>query len=240
MASEPKPDPGPGPAGPADAPDPSATTKPPTGPATRLGPGGYPIAAVVDQQPLIHNAIAHGAFSSDFNSDFYRGRTETPIVMRATDRPDNARFELVLAERPEEVRNAVRELSKAIANQIEEMRASKPNADDALARHNELVSFLQPIAERLDGLGEILDAVIEAKPAEKGPIFGRADAILRSTGAFVLEELKAHRSSVLEWSVKASVIVCIYELFLAVGVDPKQAFAVAAAIVVGKSLTDGR
>jgi hypothetical protein len=222
MASEPKPDPGP--AGPADAPDPSATTKPPTGPATRLGPGGYPIAAVVDQQPLIHNAIAPGAFSSDFNSDFYRGRTETPIVMRATDRPDNARFELVLAERPEEVRNAVRELSKAIADQIEEMNARKPNGEDGLDRHEEVISFLQTVAKRLDELADTLDGAIEAKPAEKEPLFGRAAAIARSIGEFVLEGLSTHRPALRAAAIQVPVLACSVLLLHLLGVNSTTAF----------------
>ena len=206
----------PNPASPADAPDPSSSTKPPAGPTTRLGPGGYPIA---------------GDFSSDFNSDFYRGRTETPLVMRAIERPDNARFEIVLAERPEEVRNAVRELSKAIANQIEEMNARKPNGEDALARHEEVISFLQPVAKRLDQLADTLDGATEAKPAEKEPIFGRAAAIVRSTGEFVLEGLKTHRSALQAALIQFPVIAGGVLLLHALGVDPTAAvYAVLAAL----------
>ena len=60
-----------------------------------------------------------------------------------------AKVERRLGERPTEIREAARKLSKTIADQIAELNASKPNEADRLAQQNDFIAFLQTIAAGL-------------------------------------------------------------------------------------------
>jgi hypothetical protein len=55
-----------------------------------------------------------------------------------------------------ETREAAQALSKAIADQIAELNASKPNEPDRLVQQNDFVAFLQTIAAGLDDQGRVL------------------------------------------------------------------------------------
>ena len=102
-----------------------------------------------------------------------------------------ATVERRLSERPEEISEGARALSKAIADQIAELNASKPNEPDRLAQQNDFVVFLQTIAGGLDALAESIDRAIAAGSVEKPEpiLLGKAGEIARQLSAAVVKGL---------------------------------------------------
>ena len=164
----------------------------------------------------------------------------TMTVAPASAEPTSAERTVVLeqrlSERPEDIRDAARVLSKAITDQIDFLNASKPNDGDALARHDDLIAFLTQIAERLIGLADAIDAAINASSSERAPVLlGTSARVARSIGDFVNEGVRTHRAALQACAIKFPVIAGCASLAHTLGVDPTIAFGVIAAIMGVKS-----
>ncbi len=133
-------------------------------------------------------------------------------------------FEQRLSERPEDIRDAARTISKAIADQIDLLNASKPNEGDALARHEDFIAFLRQIAERLGGLADALNAAVDASSEREPVLLGSAASITRSIGDFILEGLERHRSAIQACVVQVPTMFLSVLALQHVGVDPTKAF----------------
>ena len=59
---------------------------------------------------------------------------------------DGVSVEQRLSERPQDIREAARALSRAISDQINELNAARPNDPDSLDRQAAFIAFLQQIA----------------------------------------------------------------------------------------------
>src|SRR6266567_3297588 len=129
----------------------SAATPPPRRPppTRRLGWMSDDSAA----QVAIDTATRQRGFAAAIASD---GVRPIPLPLEQDATPAAAVFQNRLSERPADIRDAARALAKAIIDQIEDLNASKPNDGDGLAKHNDLVSFLEQIATGLTELGEAL------------------------------------------------------------------------------------
>jgi len=151
-----------------------------------------------------------------------------------------AMVERRLGERPTEIREAAQKLSKAIADQIAELNASKPNEPDRLAQQNDFIAFLQTIAAGLDALAEAIDSAIAAGSADKPEpiLLGKAGEIARKINAAVVEGLERNRSYIVDCSIKFCLFAAGFELLHAIGVDSITA-VVAALMNVNLSKNDG-
>jgi hypothetical protein len=135
-----------------------------------------------------------------------------------------------LAERSAEIREAARALSKAIADQIVELNAFKPNEPDRLAQQNEFVAFLQSIAAGLDSFAESIDRAIAAGPGEKPEpiLLGKAGEIAGQLSAAVAEGLERNRTYIVDCAIKFGVFAAGFTFLHAIGVDGYIASALAA------------
>ncbi len=151
-----------------------------------------------------------------------------------------AMVERRLGERPTEIREAARKLSKAIADQIAELNASKPNEPDRLAQQNDFIAFLQTIAAGLDALAEAIDSAIAAGSADKPEpiLLGKAGEIARKINVAIVEGLERNRSYIVDCSIKFCLFAAGFELLHAIGVDSITA-VVAALMNVNLSKNDG-
>jgi hypothetical protein len=151
-----------------------------------------------------------------------------------------ATVERRLGERPTEIREAARKLSKAIADQIAELNASKPNEPDRLAQQSDFIAFLETIAAGLDTLAEAVDSAIAAgSPDKPEPILlGKAGEIARKINAAIVEGLERNRSYIVDCSIKFCLFAAGFELLHAIGVDSITA-VVAALMNVNLSKNGG-
>jgi hypothetical protein len=135
-----------------------------------------------------------------------------------------------LSERPAEIREAARALSKAITDQIEQLNASKPNESESLAKQNDFVAFLEEIAGGLDALAKSIDRAIAAgSTATPEPILlGKAAEIARKLSAVVTEGLERNRTYIVDCTIKIGVFAAGFTFLHACGVDGYIAGIVAA------------
>jgi len=150
-----------------------------------------------------------------------------------------ATVERKLSERPAEIREAARALSNAIADQIEQLNASKPNERESLAKQDDFVAFLQEIAAGLDALAISIDRAIAAgSAASPEPILlGKSAEIARKLSAVVTEGLERNRTYIVDCTIKFGVFAAGFTLLHACGVDGYIAGIVAALMNV--KLTKG-
>jgi hypothetical protein len=135
-----------------------------------------------------------------------------------------------LLEHPAEIREAARALSKAIADQIGQLNASKPNDAESLAKQNDFVAFLEMIATGLNHLADALDqAIATGTNGSLEPIFlGRAGEIAKQLSTTVKEGLERHRTYIADCAIRFGVFGAGFVFLHACGVDGYIAGAVAA------------
>jgi hypothetical protein len=80
-----------------------------------------------------------------------------------------------LSERPTDIRDAARALSKAIADEIERLNAVRPNDHEPQARHDDFVGFLRQIADGLNRLADTIDRAIAASRLRSSPSMSGRD-----------------------------------------------------------------
>jgi hypothetical protein len=132
-----------------------------------------------------------------------------------------------LAERPAEIGAMARNLSEAIADQIAQLNASKPNDAERLAQQNEFVAFLESLASGLDDLGSTLEKA--ANPQSPQPVLrGRAAEIASQLGAVAKEGLERNRDFIADCAIKFTVFAAGFLFLNAIGVDGRIAGFVAA------------
>ena len=190
-------------------PEPSASTAPSTVELTARGT----IQSKGSLDLSVNRAGAGGAAATDFM----------------------ATIERRLGERPTEIREAARKLSKAIADQIAELNASKPNEPGRLAQQNDFVAFLQTIAAGLDALAEAIDSSAD-RP--EPILLAKVGEIARKINAAIVEGLERNRRYIVDCSIKFCLFAAGFELLHAIGVDSITA-VVAALMNVNLSKNGG-
>jgi hypothetical protein len=135
-----------------------------------------------------------------------------------------------LSERPEDIGAAARDLSKAIADQIERLHASKPNDADSLAKQNDFVAFLEKIAGGLNDLADALDRAASANTnGTLEPILlGKAAEIAAQLNTTLQAGLERHRDYICDCAIRFGVFGAGFLFLHACGVDGYIAGAVAA------------
>ena len=135
-----------------------------------------------------------------------------------------------LSERPAEIRQAAQALSKAIADQIEQLNASKPNESERLVQQNDFVAFLREIAAGLDALAESLDRAIAAGSAQSPEpvLLGKSAKIVRKLSAAVTEGLERNRTYIVDCTIRFGMFATGFAFLHACGVDGYIAGVVAA------------
>ena len=105
-----------------------------------------------------------------------------------------------LSERPAEIRDAARALSREFTAQVEELQRSRPNEPDHLAKHDDLVAFFEKMAVGLATLADALDrAVSAAAEGKPEPAFlGQAAEVVRQLQLGAMEWLEKNRTTVIE------------------------------------------
>jgi hypothetical protein len=141
-----------------------------------------------------------------------------------------AAVESRLSVQPAEISEAARELSKAIADQIAELTASKPNDPDRFAQQNDFVAFLQSIAGGLDSLAQAIDGAIAAGSADKPEpvLLQKAGEIAHKTTAAIVEGLERNKSYIVDCTIKFSVFAAGLAFLHVVGADLLTTAVVAA------------
>jgi hypothetical protein len=111
-----------------------------------------------------------------------------------------------LEERPHDIREAARALSGAIADQIDQLNASKRNDPDALSQQEDFIAFLRRIAAGLDELAESLDRAVAQAPVSRAPLYAKSAEIARRLGNAVTEGLEENRASIMACGLRVSVV----------------------------------
>lgn len=135
-----------------------------------------------------------------------------------------------LSERPTDIGAAARALCKAIADQIDQLNASKPNEAEALNKQNDFVTFLKEIASGLTALADTLDQAVAAarEGAAEPMLLGTAGKIAEQLSVTVKEGLERHRAYLADCAIRFSVFAAGFVFLNACGVDGHIAGAVAA------------
>jgi hypothetical protein len=126
-----------------------------------------------------------------------------------------------LSERPTDIRDAARALSKAIADEIERLNAVRPNDHEPQARHDDFVGFLRQIADGLNRLADTIDRAIAAgSAASPEPILlGKAAEAARKFGDAVTEGLERNRTYITDCTIQFSVFAAGFTFLHACGID---------------------
>jgi hypothetical protein len=126
-----------------------------------------------------------------------------------------------LSERPVEIRDAARALSREFAAQVEELKGSRPNEPDRLAKHDDLVGFLERMAAGLSKLADALDqAMNEAAEGKLEPAFlGRTAEVVRQLQLGAIEWLEKNRTTVFEVPFRIGLFGLGLAFVHALGVD---------------------
>ena len=142
-------------------------------------PSASTVPSTADSSATIQNNVSLGFSINRANP----GASRTEVA---------AAVERRLSERPAEIREAARALSKAIADQIEQLNASTPNEPESLAKQNDFVAFLQESAAGLDALAESIDQAIAAGSATSPEpiLLGKSAEIARKLSAVVIQGLE--------------------------------------------------
>jgi hypothetical protein len=144
-----------------------------------------------------------------------------------------------LSERPGEIGGAARLLSRAIADEIARLDASKPNEPGRLAQQNAFVDFLQSLAAGLDNLATLIDQAIAAGAFPEKPepsLLASARETARSLSVAVFDGLERHRAYIADCSVHFGLFGAGFLFLQTVGVPGDFAAKVVAAIMGVKIL----
>jgi hypothetical protein len=130
-------------------------------------------------------------------------------------------IERSLSERPADIRDAACALVKEIRDQVEQLKNSKPNDEEGLAKHNEFVEFLERIAAGLAELADALDQAVKASPdGPPAPRFlGKAARIAEQLYIGLMEWLEANRANVAGCTLRIGLIGAGYLFLNACGLD---------------------
>jgi hypothetical protein len=147
-----------------------------------------------------------------------------------------------VSEHPAEIRDDARALSKAIADQIDLLNAGKPNEPEDLARHNDFITFLREIAERVDALAGSLDRAIAAEsPSLRMSYLAKSKEIMGGLGTFVAEGFEEHRNVIKGCAVLVPALgISVAVLHCLLGIDANFAAGIVAGIMGVKSVGDSK
>ena len=120
-------------------------------------------------------------------------------------------IERKLSEAPDDIVATSRDFAKALKEQADELRASKPNEPGPLAQYENLIAFLDKMAA---GLGELADALERAFKTATGeprplpePVFlGKAAVIARRLQLGTVEWIEENRNTVFSIPFKTAVL----------------------------------
>jgi hypothetical protein len=113
-----------------------------------------------------------------------------------------------LSERPVEIRDAAYALSQEFTAYVEELKRTKPNDSDGLAKYDDLVAFLEKMAAGLSNLADALDqAVNKAAEGKLEPMFlGTAAEVARQLQLGAMEWLKKNRTTIFDVPIRIGLI----------------------------------
>jgi hypothetical protein len=126
-----------------------------------------------------------------------------------------------LFERPADIRDAARALSREFTTQVEELNRFKPNDSDSLAKHNDLVAFLKRMAAGLADLADALEqAVSNGTDDRPEPVFlGTAGKIAKQLNLGLMEWLEANRTLVIEVPIRITLFGLGVAFLHSIGAD---------------------
>jgi hypothetical protein len=142
-----------------------------------------------------------------------------------------------LSERPTQIRDAARALSREFTAQVKELKRSKPNEPDRLAKHNDLVALFEKMAAGLSNLADALDqAVNKASAGKLEPAFlGKAAKVVGQLQEGVMEWLKENRTTLIEVPIRIGLFGLGLTFVHALGVDDNLVTTLIAGLALKKA-----
>jgi hypothetical protein len=126
-----------------------------------------------------------------------------------------------LSERPVEIRDAARALSREFTAQVEELKALRTNEPDRLDQRDVLLAFFEKMAAGLNNLADALDravnAAVDGKP--EPALLGKAAEVVQHLQQGVMEWLEENRTTLIEVPVRIGVFGLGLAFVHALGVD---------------------
>jgi hypothetical protein len=208
--------------------------------------------ALLNPDPAVEREIADSPFKEETNGTRAgRGQAVTfvndkgkPItfindngeqVTRTTNAPEHQTAgpqatQRRLLERPDDIREAARNLSEAFRNQTNELKNSKPNEPGQLAQYENLISFFEQMAAGLADLADALDRAFSSatapRPSPPEPVLlGKAADIARGLQLLMRQWLEETGTAVIDVPVRIGVLCTGIAFLHSIGADSFGAIA---------------
>jgi hypothetical protein len=201
--------------GPVSAPRPSAAPSPADG-----------LEAILNPDPTVEREIFESAFKEETNERGVAGGRPVPTGL--ADAPENqtAAAETMrrkLLERPNDIREAARNLSEAFKIQTNELRGLKPNEPGQLAQYENLVSFFELMAAGLADLADALDRALNSattsSPSPEPVLLGKAAETARWLQLRLQQWLEETGTAVIDVPVRIGVLCAGVAFLHSIGAD---------------------
>ncbi|MGP0085782.1 MAG: DUF1488 family protein [Steroidobacteraceae bacterium] len=144
---------------------------------------------------------------------------EGKVTAEATVMPGPGPIERRLSERPTDIRDAARALSRDFTAQVEELKRNKPNDADRLAQYDVLIPFFERMAVGLGDLADVLDRAGRTNGTPEPVLLGKAAEVARQLQLSAMEWLEANRTMVIDVPVRLGLFGLGVAFLHALGVD---------------------
>jgi hypothetical protein len=142
----------------------------------------------------------------------------TPLVAASLEVGKDT-IESKLAERPADIRDLARALSREFTAQVEELKRSPPNEPGRLDQYDALVAFFEKMAAGLSNLADALDRAVTAEGKPEPAFLGRAAEVARQLQLGAMEWLEQNRMTVIEVPFRIGLFGLGVAFVHALGVD---------------------
>jgi hypothetical protein len=147
-----------------------------------------------------------------------------PVIWTTDSAPKRQRasarivIERKLLERPDDIREAARNLSQAFEAQANELRKSKPNELGRLAQYENLTSFFEQMAAGLADLADALDRAF-ASPGPEPLFIGKAADIARALQLRVQQWIEKTGTDVVDVPIRIGLLFGGISFLHGIGAD---------------------
>lgn len=153
------------------------------------------------------------------------------VALTAVGLPSEPSFTDKVSERPQETLVAIRNVAKAIRDEINQQQANKRNDAEGAAQQNKFISFLEQVADGLDKIAEAIELAIKSADKTKQPFFlGRAADLAAQLSITVKDGLERNRAYITDCTFKFTTIAAGCLFLKVVGFDAYLASIVAAVV----------